>query len=202
MACATWLPDSRSVLVHARPDPAHEPDWWIVPIEGGSPTNTGLITRLFREARLFTIPTGVAWVADSLVFSAGGPQGVCLYRQRMTPTTFQPAGAPEQLTAGSDSAWLPSAASGRWLPTRRFNLWSAHSSGSRHRAGPLRDDTRPGSSGYLSMHATSYACLVSAWTRRRISRDLQAGVEKRLEGPEGEKGVSGDLAKRNIWRMA
>ena len=42
VACATWLPDSRSVLVHARPDPALEADWWIVPMDGGSPTNTGV----------------------------------------------------------------------------------------------------------------------------------------------------------------
>ena len=49
VACATWLPDSRSVLVHARPDPALEADWWIVPMDGGSPTNTGVVQR-FREA--------------------------------------------------------------------------------------------------------------------------------------------------------
>ena len=50
VACATWLPDSRSVLVHARPEPALEADWWVVPVDGGSPTNTGLV-RLFRDAR-------------------------------------------------------------------------------------------------------------------------------------------------------
>ena len=65
VACATWLPDSRSVLVHARPDPALEADWWIVPVDGGSPTNTGVVQR-FREAGMFTVPTGVAWVDDSL----------------------------------------------------------------------------------------------------------------------------------------
>ena len=69
-ACATWLPDSRSVLVHARPDPALEADWWIVPMDGGSPTNTGVVQR-FREAGLFTVPTGAAWVDDSLVFYGG-----------------------------------------------------------------------------------------------------------------------------------
>jgi dipeptidyl aminopeptidase/acylaminoacyl peptidase len=78
VACATWLPDSRSVLVHARPDPTLEPDWWVVPIEGGSPANTGLVARLFREAGLFTVPTGAAWVEDSLVFSAAGARGVSL----------------------------------------------------------------------------------------------------------------------------
>ena len=132
--CLKWsmwrarrLPDSRSVVVHARPDPAIEADWWIVPMDGGSPTNTGLVQR-FREAGMFTVPTGAAWVDDSLVFSAAGAQqGVGLYRQRIASSTFQPAGAPERLTAGSESAWLPTAAAGRlaFLSSRAdANLWS------------------------------------------------------------------------------
>src|SRR6185503_16199474 len=108
---ATWLPDSRSVIVHARPDPALETDWWVVPIDGGSPTNTGLVQQ-FREAGLFTLPTTAAWVHDSIVFSAAGAPGVSLYRQSLSPSTFKPAGAPERLTAGSESAWLPTAAAG------------------------------------------------------------------------------------------
>src|SRR4051812_2578144 len=54
VACATWLPNSRSMLVHARADPALEPDWWVVPIDGGAPTNTSVVQR-FREAGLFTV---------------------------------------------------------------------------------------------------------------------------------------------------
>src|SRR4029077_4218715 len=108
----TWLPDSRAVLVHARPDPAIEPDWWIVPIDGGSPTNTGVVQR-FREAGMFTVPIGAAWVDDSLVFSAAGNGGMFLFRQRIAPSTLQPTGAPEQLTVGSESAALPTAAAGR-----------------------------------------------------------------------------------------
>src|SRR5207248_1178250 len=34
VTCATWLPNSRAVVVYARPKPAFEPDWWIVPIQG------------------------------------------------------------------------------------------------------------------------------------------------------------------------
>ena len=112
VACATWLPDSQYVLVHARPDPTREPDWWIVPIQGGSPTNTGLAARLSARTRTVTIPTGAAWVQDSFVFSAAGPRGVSLYRQRIASSSFQAVGEPEQLTASNDSAWLPSAAGG------------------------------------------------------------------------------------------
>ncbi len=31
VACAAWGPDSRSVVVHARPSPGIEAEWWIVP---------------------------------------------------------------------------------------------------------------------------------------------------------------------------
>ena len=81
----------------------------------------------FREAGLFTVPLGVAWVDDSLVFSAAGAQGIGLYRQRLAASTFQPACAPERLTAGGEAAWLPTAAAGRlaFLSLRAdSNLWS------------------------------------------------------------------------------
>jgi Tol biopolymer transport system component len=197
VACATWLPDSRCVVVHARPDPSVEPDWWVVPIDGGSPTNIGLVVRLFREAGLFTLPTGVGWVNDSLVFSAAGAQGVSLYRQRMVPRTFQPAGAPERLTSGSESAWLPSVAAGRlaFLSSRAdSNLWSvALDQPSGIAQGPLRRLTRGlGILGYLSV-TKDWQTL--AYFSVRLGpgdiflRDLRTGSERVLaEGPAGEKG--------------
>jgi Tol biopolymer transport system component len=197
VACATWLPDSRSVLLHARPGSTLEPDWWIVPIESGSPTNTGLVARLFREAGLFTIPTGAAWVDDSLVFSAAGARGVSLYRQRLVASTFQPAGAPERLTTGSDSAWLPTAAAGRlafFSGRADANLWSVAldaASGIAH--GPLRRMTRgPFPLGYLTV-TNDFQTL--AYSSFRLGdgdvflRDLQTGSERALaEGSAGAKG--------------
>ena len=196
VACATWLPDSRSVIVHARPDPALEGDWWIVPMDGGSPINTGLARRL-REAGMFPVPTGVAWVDDALVFSAAGAQGVSLYRQRVVASTFQPAGAPERLTEGSESAWLPTAAAGHlaFLSSRAdSNLWSVAldaASGITH--GPLCRMTRgPAPLGYLSV-TNNFQTL--AYFSYRLGhgdiflRDLRSGVERVLaEGPGGEKG--------------
>jgi Tol biopolymer transport system component len=197
VACAAWLPDSRSVLVHARPDPALEADWWVVPIDGGRPANTGVV-QLCREAGLFTIPTGVEWVDDALVFSAaGGPAGVHLYRQRMVPSTFQPAGAPERLTSGSESAWLPAAAAGRlaFVSARAdANLWSVALDGASGIAhGPLRRMTRgPYPLGYLSV-SNDFRTL--AYFSFRLGhgdvflRDLQTGSERVLaEGSAGEKG--------------
>ena len=128
VSCVTWTPDSRSVIVHARPSPAVEPDWWIVPVNDGPLINTG-VTRSFREAGMFTLPSSVAWMDDSLIFSAAGTRskGLCLYRQPLSPATFHGAGEPEQLTAGSESALLPRVASRRlvFLSSRAdMNLWS------------------------------------------------------------------------------
>jgi Tol biopolymer transport system component len=196
VACATWLPDSRSVLVHARPDPALEPDWWIVPMDGGSPTNTGVAQR-FREAGMFTIPTGASWADDSLVFSAAGAQGVSLYRQRLVASTFQPAGAPERLTAGGESAWLPTAAAGHlafFSGRADGNLWSVAldaASGIAH--GPLRRMTRgPFPLGYLTV---THDFRTLAYFSFRLGggdvflRDLRTGSERTLaDGPAEPKG--------------
>jgi Tol biopolymer transport system component len=196
VACATWLPDSRSVVVHARPAPALEPDWWIVPMDGGSPTNTGVVQR-FREAGMFTVPTGAAWVDDSLVFSAAGAPGVGLFRQRLVASTFQPAGAPERLTAGGEAAWLPTAAAGRvaFFSSRADgNLWSVAldaASGVAH--GPLRRMTRgPAPLGFVTV-TNDFRTL--AYFSFRLGngdvflRDLHTGSERLLtDGPAGAKG--------------
>jgi WD40-like Beta Propeller Repeat len=196
VASLTWLPDNRSVLVHARADSALEAELWRIPIDGGSPVSTGLIQRL-REAGLFTLPSGTAWIDDALIFSTAGPQGVCLYRQRFVPSTFQPAGAPERLTAGGESAWLPTAAAGRlaFLSSRAdSNLWSVaidDETGIAH--GPLRRMTRgPGILGYLTV-TKDFRTL--AYFSVRLGdgdvflRALPTGAERVLiEGPDGAKG--------------
>ena len=126
-----------------------------------------------------------------------GVQGVSLYRQRIVPSTFQPAGAPERLTAGSESAWLPTAAAGRlaFLSSRAdANLWSVAldaASGIAH--GPLRRMTRgPAPLGFLSV-TNDFRTL--AYFSFRLGhgdvflRDLQTGSERVLaDGPAGEKG--------------
>jgi hypothetical protein len=186
------------VIVHARPGPAVEPDWWIVPVNGGPLINTG-VTRAFREAGMFTLPSGVAWMDHGLVFSAAGTRskGVCLYRQPLSPATFHAAGEPEQLTAGSESAWLPRVASRRlaYLSSRAdMNLWSLSVDAVSGAAlGPLRRMTRgTAPTGYLSV-TRDFRTL--AYFSFRLGhgeiflRDIQRGSESVLaQGPEGEKG--------------
>jgi len=139
---------------------------------------------------MFTLPMGVAWIDDSLVFSAAGTRskGVCLYRQRIAPATFQVAGQPEQLTTGSESAWLPSAARERlaFLSSRAdMNLWSVSLDPLLGTAlGPLHRMTRgPSPTGYLSV-TQDFRTL--AYFSFRLGqgdiflRDLETGSEKVL----------------------
>jgi Tol biopolymer transport system component len=152
-----------------------------------------------REARLFTVPTGAAWVDDSVVFTAAGPQGISLYRQRIAPSTFKPVGQAERLTTGVEAAWQPSAAAGKmaFLSSREdANLWSlALDVTSGTARGPLRRMTRgPAPLGYLSV---ANDCRTLAYSSYRLGsgdvflRDLQTGSERLLtEGPAGPKSWS------------
>jgi Tol biopolymer transport system component len=149
-----WSPDSRGVLVRAHADSAFEPDYWMVLVDGGAPINTGIIRKL-REKQFAVINYPPAWVHDSLVFSAGTSNSVDLWRQRLTPS-YEAAGDPERLTAGTDTAWFATAARGRLAFVSIHsdtNLWSVAvdtMSGMAH--GPLRRLTRgPGILGFLSV---------------------------------------------------
>lgn len=146
---------------------------------------------------MFTLPTGAAWVDDSLVFTTAGPQGISLYRQRIVPSTFELVGPFERLTTGSESAWLPTAAAGHvaFLSSRAdANLWSiAVDEETGIARGPLRRMTRgPGILGYLSV-TTDFRTL--AYFSVRLGdgdvflRDLRTGSENVLTaGPSGPKG--------------
>lgn len=198
VSCLTWTADSRSVVVHARSGPTTEPDWWIVPVGGGPLVNTG-VTRSFSEAGMFTLPSGVAWLDDSLVFAAAGSRikGICLFRQPIAPVTFRSAGAPVQLTSGGESAWLPRVGGQRlaFLSSRAdMNLWSVTVDAARGAAaGPLRRLTRgTAPTGYLSI-TRDFRTL--AYFSFRLGhgeiflRDLETGSEKVLaHAPEGERG--------------
>jgi Tol biopolymer transport system component len=198
VSCITWTGDSRSVIVHARSGPPAEPDWWIVPIDGNPLVNTN-VTRTLRDAAMFTVPSGVAWVDDSLVFAAAGSRtkGVHLYRQRITRATYQPTGSAEQLTSGSESTWLPTAGGRRlaFLSSRAdMNLWSVPVDAvSGTAVGPLRRMTRgPAPTGYLSI---TRDCRTLAYFSFRLGhgeiflRNLETGSESVLaDAPEGERG--------------
>jgi Tol biopolymer transport system component len=193
--CAVWAPDSRSLLVYAHPSPELEPDWWIVPVDGRSPSNTGIVRNL-REEGIFGLPNAAAWVNDSLVFSAAGAEGVHLYRQRIVPSTFELSGERARLTGGSDEALFPTAGGGRLaFVSMRFdsNLWSIAIDASGVAHGPLRRMTRgPGIRGFLSVtkngRTLAYLSVLAPPVGDVVLRNLDTGTETVLaDGLAGGK---------------
>ncbi|HEX6049631.1 MAG TPA: hypothetical protein VFZ21_10185 [Gemmatimonadaceae bacterium] len=152
---AVWSPDSRCLLVQAHADPSTEPDYWVVPIDGGVVTNTGILQRL-RERGSFPLTLPAAWVRDTLVFSLITPRGVTLWRQRLALSTLEPAGDPECLSRGAELDSFPTAGGGRvaFVTTHPDqNLWaSALDAETGMTLGPLRRLTRgPGIVTHLSV---------------------------------------------------
>jgi Tol biopolymer transport system component len=107
LACATWSDDGRHLLVVAHPDPSVELDCWIVPLDGGTPLDTGVMKQ-GRQRGLIVIPLPPAWEGDSIFYTGAGRQGLQIWRQRVSPQTFDAIGAPEVMTPGGDYAFFPS----------------------------------------------------------------------------------------------
>ena len=157
VSSVTWSPDGKHVLVRAHPDPTLEPDYWVVALDTGAVTNTGVVRRLLQQG-FWLVPSSPAWVLDSLVFSAVtmGRDGINLWRQRLDPTTLLPIGDAERLTGGTDMDWFPTGTNGRvayiTIHTDQ-NLWSVSIDKSNGEAsGPLRRLTRgPGIVGHLTI---------------------------------------------------
>ena len=109
VAFATWSDDSRHLLVVGHPNPSADHDCWIVPVDGGAPVDTGVFRRARQQGSII-ISMAVAWTGDSIFFTAAGRQGVHVWRQRVSPTTFEAIGPPELMTPGADSAFFPTSA--------------------------------------------------------------------------------------------
>jgi hypothetical protein len=59
----------------------------VVPMDGSFPDGHQAGPGSFREAGMFTVPTGVTWWTTRWCSPAAGPQGVSLYRQRLAAST-------------------------------------------------------------------------------------------------------------------
>ena len=109
---AVWSPDGKHLLVRARQEPAHEPDWWVVDPDTGAAHDTQVL-RWLRErgfAGRWHTEMPPAWPEEtSLVFSDGSN----LWRQGLTGGAQHPRGEPEQLTHGALMAWFAAAGGGK-----------------------------------------------------------------------------------------
>jgi Tol biopolymer transport system component len=150
-----WSPDASHVLVQAHSDLADEPEFWIVPADGGEPSNTGILQRV-RQRQCFPITLPASWLGNSLVFSVITIEGVRLARQVLDAVTLEPKGDAELITHGGEMDVFPTANAGRAAFVRTHadqNLWSIEvdrATGMPH--GSLRRLTRgPGYIAYLSV---------------------------------------------------
>ncbi len=181
--CLIWSPDSASLLVRAQPDSTFLPDFWVVPVDGRAPVNTCIMQRFRAQGALLDSPP--AWIQDSIVTQVAGRDGVLLWRQRLTPDTFQIAGEPEALTRGTEWAGFPSAAGRRlaYLSSRSdVNLWSVRldpATGTAQGA-PRRITRGPGIIGHLNLSSDGKTLAYFAARMRMPSvflRDLESGTD-------------------------
>jgi len=150
-----WSPDAKHVLVQAHSDSADEPEYWIVPVDGGEPWNSGILQRV-RQRQCFPITLPASWLGSSVVFSVITTEGVRLARQEIDAVTFHPKGDAELLTHGGELDVFPTANAGRVAFVRTHadqNLWSIEvDRATGMPRGSLRRLTRgPGYIAYLSV---------------------------------------------------
>ena len=187
VAFVVWSPDSRHLLVHAQPDAGTEPDYWIVAVDGGDVSNTGIAQR-FRQRGAWPISFPAAWSGDSIVLSAVTPTGVAMWRQRLDAATFRPAADPERLSRGNELDWFPATAAGRvaYVSTHADqNIWSvAIDAASGTARGPLSRLTRgPGFIGHLSAARDERTLAYFFGRPNRLGimlRDLATGAESEV----------------------
>ena len=110
-----WSPDGRALLVFGRQATSGEgtdPDWWWVPLDGGSVVNSGVYERLRGQGLNVddpnTYPYPVAWTPDGVLFSGtsgdlgliGGAGTRSIWNIPVDPGTGRVAGEAIRLTHG------------------------------------------------------------------------------------------------------
>ena len=197
-----WSPDGKHLLVEAHADPADEPDYWIVPVDGGEPTDTGALQRL-RQRGCFPITLPASWLGNSLVFSVITMEGVRLARQALSPATLLPKGDAELLTHGGELDCFPTANAGRLAFVRTHmdqNLWSIDvDAATGMPRGPLRRLTRgPGYVAHLSASRDGRTLCYFLARRTGVGpmlRNLETDLETAFADDYGFPAISpsGDL---------
>ena len=185
---ASWSDDSRALLVVGHRDRSTDQDCWIVGLEGEMPIETGAF-RQARQQAMVVIAISPTWSGDSIFFSAAGRQGLRVWRQRLSPITFEAQGAPELLTPGGESAFFPTVAQGRlaWVGVHAdTNMWSVEIDPSTGRArGMPRRLTR--GAGFVNYFSVSHDGKVIAYfaagqrgPELRL-RDLERGTDSTID---------------------
>jgi Tol biopolymer transport system component len=193
VASVAWSPDSRYLLAWARPDETVEPDYWIVPVDGGPPVNTGIILQIRRRGAAFPY-WAPAWTTGAVIYTAATREGQMLWRQRLIPEPLQIIGEPEPLTRATEWAYFPTAAAGRLAFVSGhpdINLWSMPLDSARGTAsGPPERATR-GLGIMACLSTTSDGRMLAYFSTRPAKpemflRNMETGVETIIASAPGD----------------
>ena len=105
---AVWSSDGKSLLFWGQRNESSAPDWWVTPIDGGEPIQTGAFA-LFASQNL-SAAGPAAWV-DSQVYFSARRDTTNLWKTTVSPRTGKSSGTPRRLTFGTDQEGGPSVAS-------------------------------------------------------------------------------------------
>ncbi len=133
-----WMPDGKRLLMLARAASRDSLDWWVVPVDGGTPVRTGAFAR-FSASQLLPPPVEYAIIPEmfepgtnQVLFSATSGDTTNIWRIPLRLDTGVVAGRPTQLTSGTGMELQASAsvAAAGEAPlvfatlTRNVDVWS------------------------------------------------------------------------------
>jgi Tol biopolymer transport system component len=104
---AVWSSDGKHLLFWGQRDESSAPDWWVVPVDGGEPVETGAFAVFARQNLSAAGPA--AWVDDQVFFSARRDT-TNLWKSAISPRTGKISDSPRRLTFGTDQEGEPSVA--------------------------------------------------------------------------------------------
>ena len=108
---AAWSPEGKHIIFSACDGTAAAScDWWVSTAAGGVPVSTGA-AKLFQQLHLTGLPSPDLWLSPGkILFTARTGDHTRLWALPLNPTTFQPEGAPNRLTASEQDERSPAAA--------------------------------------------------------------------------------------------
>ena len=105
---AVWSSNGKFLLFWGQRSESSAPDWWVAPVEGGEPVETGVFAVFARQNLSAGGPA--AWVDDQVYFSARRDT-TNLWKTTISPRTGKSSGLPRRLTFGTGQEGEPSVAS-------------------------------------------------------------------------------------------